>query len=237
MTCDPKQISNSFNDYFISVGSTLASNIHSNVNTLLYVDSNVNSIVMPEVSEKEITSVILSINNSAPGYDDMAASVMKKCVHDYSTPLAYLVNSSIKQGIFPSELKIAKVFPIFKACDEQLITNFRPISVLNLFSKIFEKVVANYIVNFLESNNILYEHQYGFRKGHSTNHAVLTLVERVAKALDTGKIVVGIYLDIRKVFNSIDHPILLRKLYSLGICGNLYTWIKSYLTNRSQFAM
>ena len=100
MTCDPKQISNSFNNYFISVGSTLASNIHSNVNLLLYVDSNVNSIIMPEVSEEEITSVILSINNSAPGYDDMPASVMKKCVHDYITPLTYLVNSSIKMVSF-----------------------------------------------------------------------------------------------------------------------------------------
>ena len=76
MTCDPKQITNSSNNYFISVCSTLASNIHSNVNPLLYVDSNV-SIIMPEVSEEEITSVILSINNSAPGYDDMPASVMK----------------------------------------------------------------------------------------------------------------------------------------------------------------
>ena len=126
MTCHPKQISNSFNNYFISVGSTLTSNIHSNVNPLLYVDSYVNSVIIPEVSEEEITSVILSINNSAPGYDDMPASVMKKCVHDYITPLTYLVNSSIKQGIFPSELKIAKVFSVFKAGDEQWITNYRP---------------------------------------------------------------------------------------------------------------
>ena len=132
------------------------------------------------------------------------------------------------EGIKPSNVN----HPIFKAGDEQLITNCRPtcISVLNFFSKIFEKVVANYIVDFLE-------HQYGFRKGHSTNHAVVTLVERVAKALDTGKIVVGVYLDIRKAFDAIYHPILLRKLHSLGIRGNLYTWIKSYLTNRSQFVM
>ena len=213
MTCDPKLILLSFNDYFISVGCTLASNIHSNVNPLLYVDSNVNSIIMPEVLEEEITSEILSINNSSSGY--MSASVMKKCVHDYITPLTYSVNSSIKQGIFPDELKIAKVFPIFKAGDEQLITNYRPISVLNFFSKIFEKMMAYYIVNFLDSNNILYRHQYGFRNGHSTNHAVITLVEGVAKTLDTGKIVVGVYLDIRKAFDAIDHPILLRKLYSL----------------------
>ena len=97
--------------------------------------------------------------------------------------------------------------------------------------------MAHYNVDFLESNNILYEHQYGFRKGHSTNHAAITLVERVAKALDTGKIVVGVYLDIRKGFDDIYHPILLRKLYSIRIRGNLYTWINSYLMNRSQFVM
>ena len=87
-----------------------------------------------------------------------------------------------------------------------MITNCRPISILNLFSKTFKKVVANYIVDFLESNNILYKQQYGFRKCHSTNHAVITLVERIAKALDTGKIVVGVYLEIRKAFDAIDHP-------------------------------
>ena len=139
--------------------------------------------------------------------------------------------------MFPSELKIAKLYFLFLKLVTKLITNYRPMSVLNFFSKIFEKVVANYIVDFLESNYFLYKHQYGFRKGHSTNHAVITLLERVAKALDTGKIVVGVCLDIRQAFDAIDHPILLKKLYSLGIRRKLYAWIKSYLTNRSQFVM
>ena len=82
-----------------------------------------------------------------------------------------------------------------------------------------------------------YDHQYGFRKCHSTNHAIMTLVEKVAKALDSGKIVVGVYLDIRMAFDAISHPILLKKLYALGIRGNIYYWVKSYLTNRSQFVL
>ena len=82
-----------------------------------------------------------------------------------------------------------------------------------------------------------YDHQYGFRKCHSTNHAIMTLVEKVAKALDSGKIVVGVYLDIRKAFDAISHPILLKKLYALDIRGNIYYWVKSYLTNRSQFVL
>ena len=82
--------------------------------------------------------------------------------------------------------------------------------MLNFFSKIFEKIVANRIIDFLDQNNVFYDHQYGFRKCHSTNHAIITLVEKVASALDSGKIVVGVYLDIRKAFDAISHPILLK---------------------------
>ena len=234
LVCDYNVISNKFNDYF---GSILANSIHCNVNPLLYVDNIPNSIVIPDISQEAVISVIKSLKNSAPGYDDIPTSVMKKCINDYIAPLTYLVNISIKQGIFPDELKIAKVFPIFKSNDEQYITNYRPISVLNFFSKIFEKIVANRIIDFLDQNDVFYDHQYGFRKCHSTNHAIITLVEKVAKALDSGKIVVGVYLDIRKAFDAISHPILLKKLYALGIRGNIYYWVKSYLTNRSQFVL
>ena len=149
--------------------------------------------------------------------------------------MTYLVNISIKQGIFPGELKMAKVFPIFKSNGEQYITNYRPISVLNFFSKIFETIVANRIKDFLDQNDVFYDHQYGFRKCHSTNHAIITLVEKVAKALDSGKIVVGVYLDIRKAFDAISHPILLKKLYALGIRGNIerqWTDIMAPIENR-----
>ena len=98
-----------------------------------------------------------------------------------------------------------------------------------------EKIVANIIIDFRDKNNIFYDQQFGFRKNHSTNHAVILLVEKVAKALDTGKIVIGVYLDIKKALDVISHPLLLKKLYALGIRGNLFNWIKSYLTNRSQF--
>ena len=237
LVCDYNVISNAFNDYFVSIGSILANSIHCNVNPLFYVDNIPNSIVIPDISQEAVISVIKSLKNSAPGYDDIPTSVMKKCINDYIAPLTYLVNMSIKQGIFPDELKIAKVFPIFKSNDEQYITNYRPISVLNFFSKIFEKIVANRIIDFLDQNDVFYDHQYGFRKCHSTNHAIITLVEKVAKALDSGKIVVGVYLDIRKAFDAISHPILLKKLYALGIRGNIYYWVKSYLTNRSQFVL
>ena len=101
-----------------------------------------------------------------------------------------------------------------------------------------EKNVANIIIYFPEKKNIFYDQQFGFRKNHSTNHAVILLVEKVAMALDTGKIVIGVYLDIKKGHLMLLHillTILLKKLYALVVRGNLYNWIKSYLTNRSQF--
>ena len=113
-------------------------------------------------------------------------------------PLTFLINKSLSHGTFPDELKIAKVLPIYKNEDEQMIQNYRPISVLPFFSKIFEKIVSLYIIYFLEDNNLFYCNQFGFRKSHGTNHAIITLVERVSKALDTGKIVIGVFLDLKK---------------------------------------
>ena len=95
--------------------------------------------------------------------------------------------------------------------------------------------MASYVIDFFENNNMLYKYQFGFRKKHSTSHAIITLVERVSKALDTGKYVVGVFLDLKKAFDTVDHSILLNKLYLYGIRGNIYNWFRSYLTNRSQY--
>ena len=142
---------------------------------------------------------------------------------------------SVIQGDFPDTLKIAKVIPIYKGDDEQMVQNYRSISILPFFSKIYEKIIYNHIINFLTINDILYDKQFGFRKGHATNHAIITLVDKVARALDTGKIVVGVYLDLRKAFDTVPHTILLDKLHRMGIRGNLLCLIKNYLEDRAQF--
>ena len=168
------------------------------------------------------------MTNSTAGYDELPSSIMKQCVETYVKQLTFLINMSITQGNFPNELKIARVIPLYKGEDTQLIENYRPISVLPYFSKIFEKVMFTYVIEFLDENNILYEYQFGFRKNHSTSHAIITLVERVTKALDTGKYVVGVFLDLKKAFDTVDHAILLRKLECYGIRGNILNWFTSY---------
>ena len=167
----------------------------------------------------------------------MHASIMKKCIDEYITPITYLVNLSIRPGTFPNEIKFARVIPIFKYGNEQLINNYRPISVMPFFSKIYEKVMANFLIHFLDAIGILSNFQFGFghTSKHRTTHAIITLTEKISKALDTGKIVCGIFSDFRKTVDVTPHKTLLKKLYSYGIRGNLYDWIESYLSERSQY--
>ena len=133
-------IANSFNNYFINVGNSLASSIQSENDPLLYLQTNIKSIYIPELDKIKIKSTISSINNSSSGYDELPASIMKQCIDSYIEPLTLLINKSIQQGVFPVELKIARIIPLYKGENNQLIHNYRPISVLPFFSKIFEKI-------------------------------------------------------------------------------------------------
>ena len=204
---DNSTIANIFNNYFANIGGSLAKTIKSDIDPLVFLHTNVNSINIPEITFHEVEHIISNMTNSAAGYDELPFSIMKQCVETYVKQLTFLNNMSITQGNFPNELKIARVIPIYKGEDTQLIENYRPISVLPYFSKIFEKVMFTYVIEFLDENNILYEYQFGFRKNHSTSHAIITLVERVTKALDTGKYVVGVFLDLKKAFDTVDQAI------------------------------
>ena len=133
----------------------------------------------------------------------------------YIEPLTFLINYSPKTCVFPSELKLARVVPIFKAGDSSALTNYRPISVLTFFAKVFEKIgYISQLINFITDNNILYDHQYGFRKCRSTQQAIITLVDKITKSQDIGDIMITLLIKLKKALDTIDHRILLRKLYS-----------------------
>ncbi len=137
-------------------------------------------------------------------------------------------------GIFPDILKIARVIPLYKSGDRNDITNYRPISLLPVLSKIFEKLIHSRLTSFLDKNNVLYRKQFGFRKRHSTIHALNTAITQVANSLDKGDTVFGIFIDFSKAFDTIRHDILLYKLEHYGIRGNVYNLLVSYLGNRKQ---
>ena len=193
------------------------------------------SMFIPYISEYEITETVKSLKNSSAEWDFIPASISKQCIKHYIKPLTYLINSSFESGTFPEELKLAKVIPIFKSEDKQDISNYRPISILSFFSKVFEKTMHNHLINFIDANKILYTYQFGFRKSHFTNHAIISLVEKVNNAMNSGKISIGVFLDLRKAFDIVDHCIQLDKLYKYGIRGTPWNWFKSYLENGKQY--
>ena len=134
----------------------------------------------------------------------------------------------------PQEMKIARVIPLFKSGDCSIITNYRPVSILPSFSKILEKVVYNRILNYLDKNQILNENQYGFRKKNSTFLALLDLYDKISLGIDQRELVIGVFLDLSKAFDTVDHNILFDKLAHYGICGLALDWIRSYFDNRFQ---
>ena len=140
-------------------------------------------------------------------------------------PFMHICNLSFNKGIFPLQMKIAKVIPIFKSGDKSQFNNYRPISVLSQFSKIFENLFYRRLKIYIDKHVLLSDNQYGFRSNRSTSLALLELVEKITKSIDDGKYTIGIFIDIKKAFDTIDHNILLQKLHFLGVRGVANNWL------------
>ena len=138
-------------------------------------------------------------------------------------------------GVFPPVLKTAKLVPVFKKDSKLDYRNYRPISLLSNIEKILEKLMYKRLYTFLNNNNIIFNLQFGFRQQYSTSHALINITEIIRKALDVGNIGCGVFVHLQKMFDTIDHQILLAKLSHYGICGVSNDWFKSYLSNRSQY--
>ena len=129
-------------------------------------------------------------------------------------------------------MKIGKIIPLYKAGDKNIYTNYRPVSLLSQFSKVLEKLFKIRMEKFVESNNIFTDSQYGFRENRSTSHALIELVEKLTNAIDKRHYAIGVFIDLKKAFDTINHTILLKKLEFYGIRGLSLKWVASYLENR-----
>ena len=155
----------------------------------------------------------------APGHDHIPMHLVKNSFDIISKPLMYLINLSLEKGIFPNNLKTAKIIPIFKASDVDIFTNYRPISILSSFCKIYEKIMYNRLLDFIQRFEILYSLQFGFRTKHSTSHALTHLVNKIATDIDQSKIAIGVFLNLSKAFDTLNRDILFSKLENYGIRG------------------
>ena len=134
-------------------------------------------------------------------------------------------------------MKIANIVPIFKSEDNTLLNNYRSVSVLPLFSKLLERIVYNRLIEIFNKHSVLYDYQFGIRKLYSTHMALITLIDKMSNALDEGSKVVGIFLDLSKAFDTIDHDILILKSDHYGVRGPPLDWFKNYLNSRFQYVM
>lgn len=189
---------------------------------------------MKPIVESEIIKIISKFDsNKSAGHDDIGNLVIKKVANEISHPLAVVFNLSLSTGKVPSQLKLAKVIPIFKKDDASIFSNYRPVSVLPCLSKVLERLVFNRCTEFIDNNNLLNE--FGFRAKHSTYMAIMHLVDKINTAVDQDKTTLGVYLDLSKAFDTIDHNILLYKLEHYGFRGVVNDWFTDYLQGRKQY--
>ena len=238
---NPIEISKTFNKYFSNIADTILNKrkYHGNKSYSVFLsDPTPNSITdeFHDTNGTEIFDIISKFkNHKSSGPSSIPIKILKLLKFEISQPLAQLINLSFSTGNHPDKLKIAQVIPVFKKGSKLLTSNYRPISLLSNLNKIFEKIMFNRVNTFLEKNECLYQLQFGFRGKHSTNHALINIIDTISEALDKNKVACGIFVDFQKAFDTVNHEILIKKLSHYGIRGNINNWFKSYLKDRKQF--
>ena len=235
---EPQKIANEFNKYFSTIGNKLQGEIYNAGQGFeeFLKDPNPSIFFVRPTNSFEIIEIINNLSDGkAVGPNSIPNLILKLMKMEIAEPLAQIINLSFETGRYIDKLKIAKAIPVYKDKESELeCSSYRPISLLSNLNEIVEKVMYNRLYDFLEKHDTIYKNQYGFRKNHSTIHALVNMTEDIRNALDNDHIVCGVFIDLRKAFDTVDHHILLKKLEYYGVRGIALNWFKSYLSNRRQ---
>ena len=235
---NPKDIAEGFNNFFTDIGPNLANKIPNGTHNFKdYLNRNISSTFQfHEVTLPELHKIVQSIKpKPSSGHDRLSSKLIKRIYPIICGTLLHVINLSLCTGFIPDDLKIAKIIPVYKKGPNDSFTNYRPISLLPSISKILEKVVAQQVMEYLDENNLLYKHQYGFRKSYNSSHPILQFINRIYESYAKGEITIGIFLDLKKAFDTVNHKILLEKLKYYGFDRAALKWFESYLSNRKQY--
>ena len=225
------------NDYFSSLASNLTGRPNTSSN-LPELSENINdsAFTIKNTTYEEVYSILTSLKNDcSSGYDNIPVRFLKPITEYITSPLVHIINNCIDQKCFPKQWKIARVCPIPKIDSPTEIKDYRPISVLPLLSKVYERVILSQLCIYIESNNLYNETQSGFRKGHSTATLLLKLRDDIKTAMSKSEITLSILIDYSKAFDTIDHTDLILKLYDMNFSSNSISIISSYLSDRYQY--
>lgn len=238
ITNDINKIANAFNEYFLNVGKTENRNDDKGHMKILKksTPSSSASIFLDPITEPEIIVIAKNLKNTnSCGPDGLNTRFIKKHIDILSVPLCIIFNDCFEEGIYPMELKRAKVVPVYKKGSKTEINNHRPISLLSIVTKIFEKCIASRLEKYFEINNFFTKHQFGFRRNRDTSGAVIKLVAEIMNALNQDVECGGVFCDLTKAFDCVSHGILLDKLEHYGIRGTALKLFSSYLSDRTQY--
>jgi hypothetical protein len=232
------QIANAFNKFFTSIGPKLNSNFQNQAQSEAigsYTETHFNLEAVSEATVLEFLNMLDA--NKAAGIDNVSPKLLKIAKNtNLLSVLTSLINKSINEAVVPSSLKIARVTPVFKKGNPKSCTNYRPISILPILSKLLEKIINSQVLDYFEnySLKITAENQFGFRRKRGTSDAIRTLLDTFYDGLSEKKLTIGVFIDFSKAFDTIDHSLLLKKLAAYGFSTNTLNWFKSYLSNRYQ---
>ena len=242
---EKKQIAEHFCSFFTNVAVKLQGTIPT-LTSFIWNQSNLKQLrqlintqnlffSFKQVSPEYVMKVIANLKASkAPGFDNIPTGIIKDCKEIIAYPLTYLINLSLETATFPDCEKIAKVVPLYKSGSKSNFDNYRPISVLQVLSKVIERVIHNQLYDYLENHNLLSQCQFGFRKKRSTTQAVTYYKDYIRKQMEKGHLTGSLYLDLRKAFDTVNHGRLLSKLELYGIKSKELLWFETYLFGRQQ---
>jgi hypothetical protein len=234
---------NEFNDYFSSIVDKIISSLPTATDSPINImrstnvtDAKCNGFFyFHEVSEVEVRDVIKQLkNNNTKDIFGFSTSLVKTVQNCLISPITKLFNCAVKQGLFPDQLKKAAVAPIFKKGDAEDVNNYRPISVLPIFSKIFERLMLSQIIKFLDNNKLLTPYQFGFRKNYSTTSAILHLTCNILNSFEQNEFYHTYFLDLTKAFDCVSHELLIKKLLLYNFHPASTKFILSFLSDRTQ---
>ena len=237
---DLTDIADAFNEHFSTIGSRMASNapqyeLEENDTYYPAIDLPDGKCSLPEITEDYVKKQILSMSvGKTTGPDGISVKMIKLACPYITRSLTYILNLSIRCGQYPSEWKHALVSPIHKGGDKCNTTNFRPISILPIISKILERWVHSVVYSYLDESNLIPSCQSGFRPLHSTETTLHDITNKCLQAMEHGKMTGTVFIDLSKAFDSVNHEILLEKLEKLNMSASVLNWFKSYLSERSQ---
>lgn len=236
MITKPSAIAELFNKFFINAGNVSRPiPVNSSYNTYSNIVNYTTPILLDPTFPAEIILLAKSFSSKrSSGMDGFSGNLIFKCIKHIAKPLSLIYNESLSTGKFPLNLKQGLVIPIHKKGGKRDMNNYRPISLLSSFSKLLEKIMHVRLTAYLTNQSTLDDSQHGFQRNKSTITATFNLLSTLYSALDKGDHALGLFYDLSKAFDTIDHELLLTKLQNQGICGIANQWIASFLSDRTQ---